>query len=88
MEQPRESELVKVLVTVFAICATVGIGLFYGGYEMDPICFGWFFCAITALLLLRARPQCITIRIRAAGKKRLVLTQNSSPKRIKQIKVI
>ena len=41
--------------------------------------FEWFFCAITALFFLRARPQCITIRLRAAGKKRLVLTQNFSP---------
>lgn len=80
MKPPQgESELVRVLVTLFAICMVVGIGLFYGGYEMDPICFGWFFCAITALLFLRARPQSITIRLRAVGKKRLVLMQNPSP---------
>ena len=76
---PEESELVRFLVVLFALCAVIGMGLFYGGYDMDPSRFGWFFCAITALLFLRARPRCITIRLRAAGKKRLVLTKNSSP---------
>ena len=40
IEQPQgESELVRVLVTVFVLCAVVGIGLFYGGYWFGPVLF-------------------------------------------------
>ena len=39
MEQPRESKSVKVLVTVFALCALLGASLFYGGYWFGPVLF-------------------------------------------------
>jgi fatty acid desaturase len=40
IEQPQgESELVQVLVTLFALCAVIGMGLFYGGYWFGPVLF-------------------------------------------------
>ena len=53
--------------------------------QMHSMCFWWFFRVITALFCLPPRTRSTPVRLRAGCKQRLVLTQNSAPKRRKMV---